>query len=127
MWVFSRDGYFSAIRDDSCGPDELMVRGRCRADLERLRDKIPTKNEIVSPGDDYLFRLVVNRDEWGEYLKAESTAIDYPCFRDTVQDGDNARAFAYFMVWGNMRQWQQKEAIRSGDWKHFPVFDPEEI
>lgn len=37
MWIFTKDGFFSAVehRDNS---DLLMIRARCREDIERLAE-----------------------------------------------------------------------------------------
>lgn len=125
MWAFTRDGFFSVVHNEYCGSDELMVRARCRADLERLKKKVKTISDVATGGDDtYLFRMVVDRDQWAKYLQEETHRIDYSHFRDdTVEDGDDDRILAYFMAWGSLYQWQQKEAIASGDWQNFPVFE----
>jgi hypothetical protein len=36
MWIFCKDGFFSAVQNRDCQEDEVMVRARIREDVERL-------------------------------------------------------------------------------------------
>jgi len=40
MWIFTRDGFFSAVFDKYCKRGELMIRSRCKNDLDRLSKKL---------------------------------------------------------------------------------------
>ncbi len=59
MWTFNKDGFFSAVehRDN---PDQLMVRARCREDIQRLAGKLAA--EVVhTPEADYAYRIIVSK------------------------------------------------------------------
>lgn len=107
MWIFSRHGFFSVVRadPDEIGQQQVMVRARVRADLERLiAEGLLRGAEILEwPGRDYPYRVIVHRDEWAETMQEIAYDIDYRNFKATVGDTDGpARAALYARVWGEM-------------------------
>ena len=40
MWLYTKLGFFSIVHKPSCKKDELLVRTRCREDLEALSKKL---------------------------------------------------------------------------------------
>ena len=58
MWIFTKDGFYSVIKDKYCTEGELMVRARLRIDLERLLAKLDSDAEIlVIKQADYRYRV----------------------------------------------------------------------
>ena len=104
MWIFNKDGFFSAVehRDN---PDQLMVRARCREDIERLADKLAA--EVVhTPDADYAYRVTVSKAAFANYIQAAVMDLDYPNFKDACA-GHGTRARAYMDVWSAMRRLQE--------------------
>ncbi len=108
MWVFTKSGFFSAVRHTD-QPDVLLVRARFEGDLERfcrthgLHGIKKTIRE--TPDADYRFRAEIPCKAFAEAVKAEALAIDYPNFKAAVHDGTE-RDEAYMSCWSALR-WGQ--------------------
>lgn len=82
MWIFTRDGFFSAVahRDD---PEKLvLVRARNRAHLEKLadwhQDAIGRDLEILEDDEaDYIVRAKMTKAAWAVYLTTVAVELDY--------------------------------------------------
>jgi hypothetical protein len=105
MWLLTTSGFYSVVahRDNS---DTLIVRTRLREDLEELRRSYLPDLEIVEGGDsDYEFRALVSRMEWEHAVRQLVGDIDYPNFKDAVdQRQGNHRARIYARVWMVLRE-----------------------
>jgi hypothetical protein len=109
MWVFTKDGFFSVVRDRFTKRGHIMVRARCRDDLERLAERIRVEAEILELGRaDYRFRMQIPNKRWGHYLRQAGEAIDYPNFKHTVRVSDPRRLKAYMGCWSALRRWQDE-------------------
>jgi hypothetical protein len=84
MWLMLSDCFLSVVSKD-CGPAELLVRARRSGDIEKT---------------DYLYRAVVQRDVVKQALAAMIDHIDYPNFKDSVED--SSLHAAYVGVWHAM-------------------------
>ena len=106
MWIFNKDGFFSAVehRDD---PDQLMIRARCREDIERLADCLGA-DVVHTPNADYAYRVTVQKSIFADYMKDAVMDLDYPNFKDACA-GHGTRARAYMNVWSAMRRLQDDE------------------
>jgi hypothetical protein len=107
MWVFIKDqGFFSAVQTNSIKKSEVMVRARCYEDLQKLLVAIEMPEEKIhlSPGADYIARIIIPKEKWAKYLAAQAMAIDYPNFKDTVDDSE--RYYAYSGAWLALKEWQ---------------------
>lgn len=110
MWVFTKDCFFSAVRDRFTKRGQVMVRARCRDDLERLAESLRLEAEILELEDaDYRFRMQVPMKRWGHYLRQTGEAIDYPNFKHTVRVDDPQRTRAYMGCWDALRRWQHEQ------------------
>lgn len=111
MWVFTLDGFFSAVQKD-CGKDELMVRARSRADIERLCQKLDIPHTKISEYhlSDYQFRVPVRKEAFSKYLASEAEAIDYDNFKDSVPHDETyrPRVAAYMKCWSAMNEFQYR-------------------
>ena len=84
MWLFSRDGFYSAVKDKYCNDGELMIRARIKVDLERLLEKIESDDEILTFGHaDYRYRVKIKAYQWIKYVAKEAADIDYDDVKDT--------------------------------------------
>ena len=80
MWIFNKDGFFSAVehRDN---PDQLMVRARCREDIEQLANKLDA--EVVhTPNADYAYRVTLQKSVFADYMRDAVMDLNYPNFKD---------------------------------------------
>ena len=93
MWIMLSDCFLSVVSKD-CGPDELLVRARRPGDIEKA---FPDARVTRNTQSDYLYRAVLPRDLVKEALAAMIDNVDYPNFKDTVED--RSLYAAYVGVW----------------------------
>jgi hypothetical protein len=96
MWLCLRDSFLSIVAKD-CAADELMVRARRPGDIEKV---FPDAKVTRNTGSDYLYRAVLPRDLVKQAAGAMIDQIDYPNFKDGVQD--RSLHAAYVGVWHAM-------------------------
>jgi len=119
MWIFIRDtGFFSIVQNDRCQPGELVIRARCRGDLDKLQEKLLADygfagKVIDTPKADYNCRMFAARSIVAQAIAQAVTDITYDNFKNTIPSAETARHDAYFNVWSAMNQWQQQQR-RSG-------------
>jgi hypothetical protein len=89
----TNNNYLSIVSKD-CGPAELLVRARRAGDIERV---FPSAKVMRNTNSDYLYRAVLPRDAVKQALAAMIDHVDYPNFKDSVEDR-SLRA-AYVSVW----------------------------
>ncbi len=111
MWVFNKDGFFSAVFDRYCNRGELMIRSRCKEDLRRLCKKLHgycDKSQILETKQgDYRYRMKINKHMWADYLTNCAFDIDYSNVKvNIVPADDNLRKDAYYQVWTTLYRWQ---------------------
>jgi hypothetical protein len=112
MWLFTTDGFFSAVNDRN---DEgtIIVRSRVRDDAARLVDAVGVGRIIETRDSDYRFRVRLPRAAWVAYVAAAAEAIDYSNFKAAVAVRQGAsRAHAYADVWAVLRRLQATEERR---------------
>jgi hypothetical protein len=96
----SKGGFYSAVKNKTIKPGEIMVRGRRRDDLERLIKAIGSDVDVIStPGSDYAFRVIIPVEAWAQYLYDSALDINYDNFKDASCKGDHERHEAYMDVW----------------------------
>ena len=112
MWLFTRDGFYSAVHDDYCSPGELMIRARVIEDLERLlkRLEIDDADILVIKNADYRYRVKLSPEQWAGYVAAEAAGIDYANFKNSVAADDPERSSAYMKIWEAMYLFQEAKA-----------------
>ena len=102
MWLFTKSGFFSAVRH-SAKPDTIHVRARFAGDLERLCRAHGVQPCVkATPRGDYRWRMDFKRGEWARIAAEEAQAIDYTNFKDAAHDG-TVRDDAYMEVWSDLR------------------------
>ena len=109
MWLFTTDGFYSAVNDDYCNKGEIMVRARVIDDLERLLGKLDINADIlVIRNADYRYRVKLTYQQWADYVASEAASIDYPNFKNAIITKDEYdRASAYMKCWEAMYQFQE--------------------
>ena len=109
MWLFTRDGFYSAVHDDYCSPGELMIRARAIEDLERLLEKLKIEDAdiLVIRNGDYRYRVKLTPEQWAAYAAQEAAAIDYANFKNSVAVDDPDRSTAYMKCWEAMYLFQE--------------------
>jgi hypothetical protein len=93
MWLMFSDCFLSVVSKD-CGPAELLVRARREGDIEKV---FPDAKVIRNTNSDYLYRAVLPRDVVKQAVATMIDRIDYPNFKDSVEDG--SLHAAYVGVW----------------------------
>lgn len=111
IWLFTKDGFFSAVTRDTIRDDELMIRGRFHEDLRRMLDAIGLNEKIFfTPEADYLCRTIIPRVKWAEYVAKAIQEIDYGNFKNAAC-ADEDRYRAYHGVWLEMKLWESESSI----------------
>ena len=90
MWIMTNNGFLSIVSKD-CGPDELLVRARRAGDIEKV---FPDAKVIRNTHSDYLYRAVLPRDVVKQAVAAMIDKINYPNFKDSVEDSSLHAAYA---------------------------------
>jgi hypothetical protein len=113
MWLYTKLGFFSIVHKPPCKKDELLVRARCREDLEALSKKLSQNSNfdgtiIESEDSDYSYRMVVPRSILATFMAGLMETLDYRNFKATIPYNDQARHEAYFKCWEVMNEWQGK-------------------
>jgi hypothetical protein len=93
MWIMHSDCFLSIVSKD-CGTTELLVRARRNGDIEKV---FPSAKVTRNTGTDYLYRAVIPRDAVKQALAIMVDQIDYPNFKDSVED--RSLHSAYVGVW----------------------------
>jgi hypothetical protein len=107
MWIFSKDGFFSAV-EHLDNAENLMVRARCREDIERLAERLGAE-VVQTPDADYAYRITLSKQAFADYMRDAVMDLDYPNFKSACA-GHGTRARAYMNVWSAMRRLQDEEA-----------------
>lgn len=72
-----------SVVEASGDPSRLVVRARCREHLVPLVDAIGGEIE-ERPERDYLFRVVVDRRAFADWVRAQVLEIDYDNFKEAA-------------------------------------------
>jgi hypothetical protein len=113
VWIFSRIGFFSAVRESSQPDARISVRARIKGDLEALRETyLPELTSTVEwPGRDYPYRGFCSVEELAKGMSAIAMDIDYNNFKSQVMAEQGLpRELLYARVWGVMNGADQKLA-----------------
>jgi len=113
MWLFTKLGFFSIVYKLPCMKGELLVRTRCREDMEALSKKLSQSSNfngtiIESKDSDYTYRMVVPRSVLAPFMADLMNNLDYANFKGTIPYNDRLRHSAYFKCWDAMYEWQEK-------------------
>jgi len=94
MWICFNDGFVSAVEhiDD---PTMLVVRARRIEILKRL---FPEENVIVGGSVDYKYRVYVDKKSFAALVVDNIMSIDYPNFKDSVEEKDLADMYGQFWL-----------------------------
>ncbi|UCD33053.1 MAG: hypothetical protein JSW04_01670 [Desulfobacterales bacterium] len=111
MWVFNKDGFFSAVFDRYCNRGELMIRSRRKEDLSRLCKKLrgycDDAQILETKRADYRYRMKISKHMWADYLTNCAFDVDYANVKDNIiSAGDDLRKDAYYQVWIALYRWQ---------------------
>jgi len=102
MWVFTVDGFFSAVEHRDM-PDRVMVRARTKYDIMRLGRALKLNKVQRTPKADYQYRLTCPKLVWAEYLMERAVEIDYPNFKAAMEKRTSyARMEQLHDVWAVM-------------------------
>ena len=101
MWLFTKDGFYSAVHDDYCNKGELMIRARVIDDLERLVGKLNLSDAdiLIVNNADYRYRVKLTKEQWSAYVAGEAAGIDYDNFKNSLPVHEQRRAAAYMKCW----------------------------
>jgi hypothetical protein len=95
MWLMTTRGFYSVVehREDD---NLLLIRTRCKEDIEALVELIPATPISILDAD-YSWRIEATRGQWAEALVALLDEVTYPNFKNAIRDSD--RHDVYVCVW----------------------------
>jgi hypothetical protein len=105
MWICCNDSFVSAVQDYH-DPNRLCVRARKREHLQRL---FPNAEIIKVPNTDYACRVFVSKKEFADLVTQRIEEIDYPNFKDSVQEPGLHDLYASF--WQLHYRFQQRKGL----------------
>jgi len=94
MWICSVDGFFSIVQIPA--REAWAVRAR---DRRHLAAALPGHTVIETPKADYPFRAIVGRHELDSLMQHFSSGIDYPNFKNRVDETGGWYSRALHEVW----------------------------
>jgi|694.fasta_scaffold76474_6 hypothetical protein len=101
MWVFSQDGFISAV-DNGAKPGYLAVRARDRKSLVPLSELAESEIEFT-PSRDYQYRVYVTREMFQDFMQLSIETLDYKNFKDRLKVSRGSKfAQAAGTVWATM-------------------------
>lgn len=106
MWIFSKTSFLSVVADRN-NPKKVLIRARCRADLEFFKTTYcPKMGKIKdTPEGDYPFRAWCFKSTLANALRRQAMDIDYPNFKSSLPD---LRHTLYMRVWSVLREGERK-------------------
>lgn len=113
MWIFTQDGFISAV-DNNEVPGKIAVRARDKRSLAFLAE-ITSQDIKQVAGRDYPYRVYVTKAEFTEFVASHIESIDYANFKDqvkTIRGRDFASACG--SVWEAMLDVTDNEALGTG-------------
>ena len=98
MWIFLNDAFVSVV-EDRADSTMLVVRARRAGDVERFIEgsMLAELRVVQTDHADYRFRASVPRRVVARALEAAALALDYPNFKDSVEEDE--RHAIYSRVW----------------------------
>jgi len=102
MWIFTNKAMVSIVEHRQ-KPGTYIVRGRFKGDVAHFLG-LRVAEERETPGADYRYRIEVEAPVVDRAVAMAAAAIDYPNFKDSVEDPD--RRTAYQEVWTVMHRAQ---------------------
>lgn len=110
MWLFTKEGFFSVVKNEGADEDEVLIRARVDEDLTRLiefigrdiGDEFKDFYRWEDTYSDYRYRLVVRREVFARYMSEAVMDIDYTNVKDSIDQDSEERHSAMMQVWGAM-------------------------
>ena len=93
----------------------MLIRARCRADIQHLYDANKDLPSIESPTSDesrdYRWRMSISREDWLTLAGRLAASIDYSNFKNAVHDQPDQlnKGRAYLAIWRLMLEVQLAE------------------
>ena len=89
MWLYTKLGFFSIVHKPPCKKDELLVRARCREDIDALSNELSKAGNfkgtvIESKDSDYVYRMVVLKSILAPFMAHLMEGLDYGNFKATI-------------------------------------------
>ena len=101
MWVMTQYGFYSTVAHRK-EPDKVLVRTRWKDDLKILEERYGTET-FNDPHADYPWRMLLTKDQWGEFLDWAAHDLDYANFKNRVSAKQGAaRHDLYSSIWSKI-------------------------
>lgn len=114
MWIMTTRGFYSAVQHRDF-PTRLLIRARCKEDIDNLHDLLPNSKPYRHDYSDYEWRLDCTVAEWAGALASMALDIDYANFKNAVSREQGAkRASVYHQVWSLLLTLERSDRFTRG-------------
>jgi hypothetical protein len=118
MWIFATYGFYSIgcarKHDGSLDTRTVMIRARCKNHLAALKKRFASLTDaeiLVTPVNDYRYRLIVPKSTWAVVLVEMTEEQEWSNFKREAALRGGKRGDAYVValhdVWETMRRLQK--------------------
>jgi hypothetical protein len=99
MWLNLKTGFYSVVQKAPCKENELLVRARCKVDIDKLQELLKTKYHfngrvLDTPEADYAYRMIVPRKIFASFISIAVNDLVHDDFKNTKS-------------WDAMNEWQR--------------------
>jgi hypothetical protein len=105
MWLFLPHAFLSIVDKGDPSHQTLLVRARNPDDIQRV---FPNADIQTGGGTDYAYRARINREEVAQVMAEAIRSIDYPNFKNEVDEP--LRHDAYMECWSAMYHYQSEQS-----------------
>lgn len=122
MWIASKYGFFSIVKDSKSS--NLQVRARCRKDLENICNGLPClkgKHILYTMDSDYAYRIFISEEDLQVLMVFLAINLDYTNFKDKIhriKDQKEKEPY-YFKIWNAMWNFQMDKEEKRFKWAKY--------
>ena len=110
MWLVTTRGFYSVVKADG-DDDMVMVRARCKKDIDALADLLAGYEAYRTPEADYRWKVKVPRTLWAEVCAHLAGEIDYPNFKARIDQENRHRHYVYVGVWSRLLLIEDEDGV----------------
>lgn len=92
MWICMSEAFLSIVEPEA-GSTVLLVRSRRKGDIAKV---FPAAKVTRTPGRDYLFRALIDREEVALIIADQLRSTNYNNFKNSVSDDKLHTAYSGF-------------------------------
>lgn len=110
MWIFTKYGYFSIVKDQR-NSEHYQIRSRTLNDIKNVVKllELTDKYIITTSNADYLYRIVIDKSDYKSFMDQITESVNYTNFKDmthnTLDQIDKSELL--LEIWCIMKEYQE--------------------